>query len=151
MSTSAAPTSPEPSNFRLKKIIGGMTYDTQTSTLITGGDDEWSSNWWQLYQTRHGAFFTVVFDGYGCGIRPKTDEEARVLVEGHANHLYEQVFGAAPEAGAAERRLTVRMPAGLARRIENAAKAVSLNTNAYILRKMEQAVSADGHPPSYEG
>jgi hypothetical protein len=88
-----------------------------------------------LYQTRHGAFFMVVtdHDGEDMWIKPHSDADARALPEKHANHLMEEVFGPFPEAGAAERRLTIRVPGNLADRLEAAAKAKGLSLNSYAM------------------
>src|SRR4051812_46506055 len=104
----------------IKRIINGVTYDTGTATEVfyESHPDDRSGAWWGLYQTRHGAFFKVVCDHDGTShtFSPLGDEEALTLLEKRANHLVEKFFGAAPEHGSAERRLTVRLPAGLARR-----------------------------------
>jgi predicted DNA binding CopG/RHH family protein len=147
---------------RFKRIIEGVTYDTQTATQIylnIPDDEDWpdavrgaSLAWAGLYQTRHGAFFEVCVDhdGENSRVTPLTDVEAQKLVEKHANHLVEQLFGEQPELGSAERRLTVRLPVGLARRVEDAAKARDVNVNAYIMRALEQAVSTDGLPRTFD-
>ena len=50
----------------MKRIINGKTYNTDTATRVTGGDNsEWSFAWWGLYQTRHGAFFQIIVDHDG--------------------------------------------------------------------------------------
>src|SRR5688572_13921213 len=98
----------------MKRIIDGVTYDTATATEVFNGQSQsvHSMAWWALYQNRHGAFFNVIcdHDGEMMGIKPLSDDEARSLLERHANHLVEQYFGDLPEHGSAERRLTLRMP-----------------------------------------
>jgi predicted DNA binding CopG/RHH family protein len=79
---------------------------------------------------------------------PLSDDDARKLFERHANHLVEQYFGPFPEYGSAERRLTVRIPIGLARRVEAAAEAQKLNLNKFIQRTLEKAVASAGRPPA---
>jgi predicted DNA binding CopG/RHH family protein len=130
----------------MKRIIAGVTYDTETATEVCGGDAEHSSAWWQLYQTRHGAFFKVVcdHDGETLSFVPLSDDEAQELVERHANHLVEQYFGLFPEYGSAERRLTLRIPIGLARRVEAAAERRGQPVNRYIARCLERCVRDDG-------
>jgi predicted HicB family RNase H-like nuclease len=131
----------------MKRIINGKTYNTNTATHVTGGDNsQWSDAWWGLYQTRHGAFFKVVVDHDGVSekITPLTDAEAQAVVEKHANHLVEQYFGPMPEYGAAERRLTIRVPGNLADRMEAVATARGLSLNSYVTRCFEQSVAADG-------
>jgi predicted HicB family RNase H-like nuclease len=75
------------------------------------------------------------------------DTEAQQFLEKHANHLVESVFGTFPEAGAAERRLTIRIPGNLADRVEAAAQAKNLSLNSYAMRCFEQCVTADGQLP----
>jgi hypothetical protein len=130
-----------------KRIIDGKSYNTDTAILVAEGDNEWSDAWWRLYQTRHGAFFLDGTDHHGGdAFRPLTDAEAQALLERRANHLVERYFGPMPEAGAAERRLTIRLPGNLADRIEVTAKAKNLSLNSYAMRCFEQCVAADGLP-----
>ena len=77
---------------------------------------------------------------------PLSDVDAQALLEKRANHLVEQYFGPFPEGGVAERRLTIRVPANLAERMETAASAKSLSLNAYAMRCFEQCVAKDGQP-----
>jgi len=87
----------------LKKIIGGMAYNTDTAECLTTSDHghEISQAWWSLYRTRQGAFFEVAADHDGVvdTFRPVSKEEARRYLERHANHLVERYFGPVPEAG----------------------------------------------------
>jgi predicted HicB family RNase H-like nuclease len=134
----------------VKRIIDGMTYNTQTATEVFCSGPVQSDAWHGVYQTRHGAFFKVVVDHDGETVLefgPLTDNEAQAEVQKHAPHLVDDYFGPFPEAGAAERRLTIRVPANLATRIETAAQAKSLSVNSYAMRCFEQCVTADGHPP----
>jgi predicted DNA binding CopG/RHH family protein len=126
-----------------------LTYDTNTATEVWSRSDPYSDRWWGIYQTRYGAFFEVVHDpgDEETLFKPLLDDEAQRLLERHANHLVEQYFGPMPEYGSAERRLTVRMPIGLARRIEAVAAAQGLKVNRYIMRCLEKCVCADGAPP----
>jgi hypothetical protein len=104
---------------------------------------------WAIYQTRHGAFFKVVVqhDGSTWDLKPLNDDEAMGLLQRKGkSELVEQYFGPFPEGGAAERRLTVRLPANLVKRIEAAAEMRNQALNAYIMRCLEQSVAADGHP-----
>jgi predicted DNA binding CopG/RHH family protein len=132
----------------MKRIIEGVTYDTDTATEVfsAGGltGDMMSVTHWHLFQTRHGAFFKVVCEPDGDTFQPLTDREAQKILERHANDLVEQYFGAMPEYGSAEKRLTLRMPIGLYRRVENSAAAHSLDVNKYIQRCLERATTANG-------
>ena len=103
-----------------------------------------SMAWWALYQTRHGAFFKVLVDhdGETTTWTPLSDAEAQTLLEERANHLVEKYFGPMPEGGAAERRLTIRIPGNLADRIETAAKEKNLSLNNVAMRCFEQYANA---------
>jgi predicted HicB family RNase H-like nuclease len=68
------------------------------------------------------------------------------LVQRRASHLVDRYFGPFPEAGAAERRLTIRVPGNLADRVEAAASTKGLSLNAYAMRCFEHCVAKDGHP-----
>ncbi|MGC5887702.1 hypothetical protein [Ralstonia pseudosolanacearum] len=135
----------------MKRIIAGKTYNIATATRVfeDGPDDGSSMAWWGLYQTRHGAFFKVRVNHDGEEVlefRPVPDNEAQALLEKHANHLVEQYFGEMPEGGAAERRLTIRIPGNLADRIESLAKAQRMSLNSYAMRCFERCAAADGQP-----
>ncbi len=135
----------------MKLIIKGVAYNTDTATRVASGGPSDPSDLagWELYQTRHGAFFMVVtdHDGEDMWIKPYSDADAQALLEKHANYLMEEVFGPFPEAGAAERRLTIRVPGNLADRLEAAAKAKGLSLNSYAMRCFERCATADGQPP----
>lgn len=130
----------------MKRIIDGLTYNTDTATEVFSEGSDYSSAWWGIYQTRHGAFFKVVVDhdGETATFTPLSDADAQTLLEKRANHLVEQYFGPFPEVGAAERRLTIRVPANLAERVGNAASAKGLSLNAYAMRCFEQCLAKDG-------
>jgi predicted HicB family RNase H-like nuclease len=134
----------------MKRIIDGQTYNTETATQVFVGHGHFqSSGWWGLYQTRAGAFFQVVVNHDGEEVLkfgPVTDHEAQKLLEKHANHLVEKYFDVV-EGGSAERRLTIRLPINLARRIESAAERKNASVNAYVMRALEQAVKDDGAAP----
>jgi hypothetical protein len=135
----------------MKRIIDGVTYDTDTATGVfsTAGLNVLTPVFWALFQTRHGAFFRVTSGrGDTYDFEPLTDQQAQKLLERHANHLVEQYFGQLPEYGSAEKRLTLRMPIGLYRRIESVANALKLDVNKYIQRSLEKATAADGEAPT---
>ena len=58
--------------------------------------------------------------------------------------LVDAVFGPFPEAGAAERRLTIRIPANLADRMEAAARAKKLSLDSYAMRCFGSCAATDG-------
>lgn len=129
----------------MKRVIAGTTYDTDTATEVFSQSHEHSEAWWGLYQTRHGAFFKVVcqYDGETYEFTPLADDDAQALLERFANHLVEQYFGPMAEYGSAEKRLTVRLPISLARRVSKAAAEDGINVNWYIMRCLERCVSTD--------
>ncbi|MFM0053774.1 hypothetical protein [Caballeronia grimmiae] len=135
----------------MKRIINGKTYNTDTANKVFFGylDAEDTSLQLSLYQTRHGEFFkavTNVHEKETLEFGPITDAEAQALVERHANDLVEQYFGEMPEGGAAERRLTIRIPGNLADRLESLAQAHGLSLNSYAMRCFERCALADGQP-----
>ena len=81
----------------MKRIIDGVSYDTETATEIATGSHchELSDAWWTLYRTEHGAFFEVVADHDGRVVQfnPMTQHEARRFVEVNANDQVEKHFG----------------------------------------------------------
>jgi hypothetical protein len=131
----------------VKKIMSGQTYNTDTATRVHEFTYQGDNCYRGLFQTRHGAFFLWEYDaGAGWGdLKPLSDEDARMWLEQHANHLLEQYFGPFPEGGAAERRLTVRLPANLARRLEVLAEEKGVSLNSYVMRCFEKCAGADGH------
>ena len=133
----------------MKRIIDGRTYNTDTAARVTVGEHPHSFAGWELYQNRHGAFFVIVtdHDGETQTIKPLSDAEAQNWLEKYANHLVETYFGTFPEVGAAERRLTIRIPENLASRMEIAAKGRQLSLNSYAMRCFEQCAQADGQQP----
>ena len=131
----------------MKRIIDGKTYNTDTATRVIDWVHPHDDVAWVVYQNRHGAFFVVESVHYDTTIRPLSDAEAQNWLERHANHLVETYFGNFPELGAAERRLTIRIPENLAARIEIAAKGRQLSLNSYAMRCFEQCAQADGQLP----
>ena len=129
----------------MKRIINGKSYNTHTATEVVATHHPHSDGWWALYQTRHGAFFEVRVNHDGMEVldfRPMTDAEAQGILEKRANHLVEQYFGPMPEGGAAERRLTIRIPGNLADRIETTAKEKGFSLNSVAMRCFQQYADA---------
>jgi len=136
----------------MKRIIDGQTYNTETATEIVSGENFNSSAWWGLYQTRAGAFFKVIMNHDGEEVLffdRIIDEEAAKIVAKQAPTLLEKYFdGMFPEGGSAEKRITVRLPINLAKRIEAAAELKGASVNAYVMRALEKSVAEDGQRPS---
>ena len=137
----------------LKRIIGGKTYNTDTSSLIHEADvDPTGFRQQTLYQTPHGVFFLLWTDtDVGeAGIKPLSDTEAQEWLERMEAPaaVIEGVFGTFPEAGAAETRITLRLPGNLHQRISASAEAASLSLNTHIMRLLERSeapTAAKGH------
>jgi predicted DNA binding CopG/RHH family protein len=136
----------------MKRIIDGQAYNTETATEIVMKGNDHSGAWFGLYQTRAGAFFKVVVNHGGeevLSFEPVNDEDAANIVSQYRPALVNKYFdGMFPEGGSAERRLTVRLPINLARRVETAASAKGVSVNAYVMRSLERSVSQDGQPPN---
>ena len=134
----------------MRRIIDGTAYDTETAELIKmvqhrGNPEEAEV----LYRTRNGAFFLWAqypTPGYGVAVDifPFTDEKAQKWLEDNANELVEQYFGEMPEGGAAERRLTLRIPNNLAKRLETIAHSKKMPLNRYMNRCLERCAAEDG-------
>jgi hypothetical protein len=136
----------------MRRIKDGTAYDTETGDFIVecGGDerDEWVH---RLYRTRYGAYFLYEAgpepgeepDEYDAAeyLRPLSDHEAMEWLERNANGLVEKYFGEMTEAGAPERRFTLRLPNNLAVRLEAIAQSKDLTLTRYIVRCLERRAS----------
>jgi predicted HicB family RNase H-like nuclease len=138
----------------MRRIIKGTAYDTDTAELIIKVDGDWRINPEEtasLYRTRNGAFFlwaqyvTPAYD-VATGIFPYTDEQAQKWLEDNANHLVEKYFGEMPDGGAAERRMTLRIPNNLATRLEEIAEDKKMSLSRYMRRCLERCAIEDGKP-----
>ena len=142
---------------RVKRIIDGKTYNTETATKLAS----WSSadnpdtarfpeHGGVLFQTRFGAYFVVQYDerqdpwddNYEKLI-PLEPDQAQRWAEKHCSvEDVEAVFGEMPEAGAAEAKLTLRMPEALRKRLAILAEARKQSLNAWIVRSLEGCAAA---------
>jgi hypothetical protein len=138
----------------MRRIIEGTAYDTETAELIKSvqGHPEYApEEAATLYRTRNGAFFLwaqYVTPGYNVAVEivPLPDERAQKWLEDNANELVEQYFGEMPEGGAAERRLTLRIPNNLAKRLEAISQSKEIPLNRYMNRCLERCAAEDGSP-----
>lgn len=140
---------------KVKRIIDGKTYNTETATQLGGGDDDYGPYTYGdfLYQNRLGAFFQYTYvDGTGEDdydrITPLSPDEARMWLEEKVPwkpDLIESLFGEMPEAGSSESKFTLRMPEILRDRLAEKAKQNNQSLNAWIVRCLEAAV-ADEKP-----
>lgn len=75
----------------MKRIINGLLYDTEDSTLIYV--DEMNNR--KLYQTKNGNFFTLYPTGE---IQPKTEEATKEYLGRYDADKYIEIFGEVDEA-----------------------------------------------------
>ncbi len=149
----------------MKRIIDGVTYNTDTSTLIALHQGKWEKDdgieydfmeW--LYQTRGGAFFvhehleggyrdpeteewrTKVSDAFTA----KTHEEAAAWLHETDNvEVFSNVLGEPPEATAEQEKgatIYIRVPASLKACVDRAALDQKLSGNAWAIRCVEQCL-----------
>jgi hypothetical protein len=127
-----------------KRIIDGKTYNTDTATLVHEVSGSSDSVYEGLYQTKHGAFFLWWYnDNFEVGdIKPLIDEDALKWLEDKRtpSAIVEQFFGDFPEGGAAEFRITLRLPGNLYRQVAASAVGQNLSLNTFIMRVLEQTV-----------
>jgi len=147
----------------MKRIIDGVTYNTDTSTVVARAETvepEWGGNpeerkKFTLYQTRGGAFFVHTHIEWTVLNRrteepeererdvfvPMTRDEAhKWIMEGEVE-LMNDVFGEPPEAAeeaAPGATIYLRVPASLKDRIETAASDDRLSVNAWTMRCVER-------------
>lgn len=148
----------------MKRIINGVTFNTDTSTMLAQSEYEGSDRIYgkvpvveTLYQTRSGAFFVhrselleLETEDTHANIRntfhPMTRAEAQQWIEeGDIELIHPGVLDEPPEAlpeDAPEATIYLRIPASLKERIEASAKAASLSVNSWALRCMERCLAA---------
>jgi predicted HicB family RNase H-like nuclease len=149
----------------MKRIVDGVTYNTDTSTLLA--QREWeddgrytgirSAITVMLYQTRGGAFFL-----HECEERERKNEDDELVTRELNNftplsaekaqkwllsgdtEVFHNPFDDPPEAVAEEEpasTLYLRIPTSLKRRIDAAAEAEKLSANAWAMRCMERCLA----------
>jgi predicted HicB family RNase H-like nuclease len=142
----------------MKRIIGGVTYNTDTSTRVATSrvTDQRTDKRVTLYQTKGGAFFahvnifTELEDTYDETHQfvPMTRDEAEAWVyQGETELLCDELFSEPPEAAVDEIPSTtvyLRIPSILKKRIEAAAEAGNQSLNAWAIRCLERCA---GHVP----
>ena len=119
----------------IKRIISGVTYNTETATEVAGVVGE------ALFKTRYGSYFIAYENSEReCdrGLSPISREEARTWLKTH----YRRELP--PWTSNAERRITLRMPTTLGIQIDALAKSNDQSTNAWIIRCLERCVRAQG-------
>jgi len=136
-----------------KRLIDGVTYNTETATLLARStyEGDWNNFAWKLYQTRGGAFF-IVEEGkrHGQDGAPVTkfrfqkcsESAARGFVYNSKAEVLFNPFENRITDDEAARTVYVRVPVSLKRQIEAAAEAESLSVNSWALRAFEKCLHA---------
>jgi hypothetical protein len=137
----------------MRRVIDGTAYDTETAEKIrqVGFNDAFPDEGEVLYRTRNGAFFLwaqYVTPGYNVAVDiiPLSEEKTQRWMEQYANELVEKYFGEMPEGGAAERRMTLRLPNNLATRLTEIAEEKQLPLSRYIRQCLERCAAGEGKP-----
>jgi predicted HicB family RNase H-like nuclease len=153
----------------MKRVIDGVTYNTDTSTMIARAEEDHEFNSYTgeaakslqvvLYQTRGGAFFLHTYtetsrqnaegewrDIVRNEFDPMTASEARHWITNsrHQVEVLNDVFGEPPEAAAEEspgKTIYLRVPASLKDQIEAAAETEKLSVNSWAMRCMESCLA----------
>ena len=146
----------------MKRIIDGVTYNTDTSTLIARYQEA-ADNYnptdktIDLYKTRGGAFFLHVHEEWHVKdedsgewqkklkdqFEPLTREAAQKWVMDGDVEVFSEEFGLPPEAADEETpsaTIYARVPQSLKARVDAAAEEAKLSTNAWALRCMENCL-----------
>jgi predicted HicB family RNase H-like nuclease len=145
----------------MKRIVNGVTYNTETSTVLarisyeSDDDIQWDET---LYQTRGGAFFVDEQSTRKIwnerdqrreikvtnNFVPKSAEEAHKWIMQEDNvEILRNPFDDRPEATAETEpgaTIYVRVPASLKRSVEEAAKDNSVSGNVWAMRCIEQCL-----------
>lgn len=145
----------------MKRIIDGVTYNTDTSTLLAKSAYSTEYNHVEypcegrLYQTRGGAFF--VHEIVDFGYDQDRDEhitkdraeafsaaEAQKWIMSGDTEVFHNPFEDPPEAEAESEpsaTIYVRVPASLKHRLEQSAKAEKLSGNSWAIRCIERCLT----------
>jgi len=133
---------------RCKRIINGITYNTETAALLWPWEEE-SVCEQRLFKTRHGAYFLYEWDYLGLTeqIIPLDYDAARKWTEDRlpeTTFIWEE-FAKKPPSEDPEARITLRLPRILHSRIAELAEDHGQSLNAWILRCVEHcAERAEG-------
>jgi hypothetical protein len=151
----------------MKRIIDGVTYSTDTATLIAQAErvDDYAGSrpeersTFRLYQTRGGAFFVHTrMETQRKNLReewlPITRDEFEPLSRDQAQswilegdvELLNDVFGEPPEASgepAAGATLYIRVPASLKDRLEVLARDENVSLNTWTIRCVERCANIE--------
>lgn len=147
----------------MKRIVDGVTYNTDTSTMVAlfdrpASDRDPTSKTGTLYQTRGGAFFVHWCEEWhyqevGEWVSKTTDsfevmtyDEAHKWVLDGDVEIFSGVFPDPPEATAEEKpgaTIYIRVPQSLKARIDSASDEAKLSINAWSMRCVEKCLNTD--------
>ena len=147
----------------MKRIIDGVTYNTDTSTMVALFDQPAShhnptSKTGTLYQTRGGAFFVHWREEWNYKEEgewaTKTNDSFEVMTYDEAHkwvldgdvEIFSGVFPDPPEATSEEKpgaTIYIRVPQSLKARIDDASDEAKLSINAWSMRCIEQCLNTD--------
>jgi hypothetical protein len=148
----------------MKRIVNGVTYNTDTSTALArmtwekdGRHNQASRGIDTLYQTRGGAFFideeeTLLSWNERAGEHEEAtantflplsaDDAHKWMMEGDIE-VFHNPFGDPPEAAAEPESgatIYLRVPASLKQRVDDAAKEAGLSGNVWAMRCVENCL-----------
>jgi hypothetical protein len=147
----------------MKRIVNGVAYDTDKSTVIARAEYEWEIDGTDrpcegtLYRTQGGAFFelreidTGETDSHGGKtykfiIEPMSERAAhKWVLEGNVELVDETFIEVADAVAEPTEPLAViylRVPPSLKRRVDEVAKAREMSVNAFVVRALEVEVEA---------
>ena len=156
----------------MKRIIDGLTYNTDTSTLVARSEwtlwDERSPHYGaecegKLYQTRGGAFFVVTtihtqnrdrepVDKVECDAM-SAERAHKWMLEGDVEVIHNP-FEEPPEAEAEDEpgaTIYVRIPAALKRSVDEAVREAKVSSNVWAMRCIEKCLSAQAKGAKAKG
>tara|TARA_R110002110_G_scaffold29910_1_gene106118 strand:- start:33 stop:518 length:486 start_codon:yes stop_codon:yes gene_type:complete len=131
---------------KIKRIIGGHTYNTATSTEIVGFEFHdglfGQASETALFKTRKGVYFLGCFQEHNetspLSIIPLTPERVKFWLERHFPNRPEIYEGEFNEQAKAEARFTLRMTNTLKKQINSLAKAQQISINKFVTDCLEK-------------
>jgi predicted HicB family RNase H-like nuclease len=144
----------------MKRIIGGVIYDTEASTAVArltseADDFEPKSKVHTLYQTRDGGFFlhkreSWIEKGHHSWREKQSDhflalngEEAYKWIMQGEKEIFTNVFeGETMVEATASAAIFLRVPTALKERIEKAARLADQSVNMWVVRRLEECTSS---------
>lgn len=142
----------------MKKVIDGKRYDTDSAKRLGcwESDQDYRGLYHEeeeLYRTKAGNYFLYCYGGAASQyskktgpnewssnelIQPISEERARKWAEDHLDgDAYEMIFGAVDESAEAV-QATIRIPAALAKKMEQRMERERCTRNELILRALQE-------------